>query len=319
MGFDEAALQALADKAFVVDEANPLNETHALVASLDGVVVFERYAQGFDASSTFLSWSMAKSVTSALCGVLVGERRLDLDWPAAVPEWQQPDDPRAEITLRHLLQMRSGLAWNEDYVDDQVSDVIEMLFGSGKADTASYAVAQALAHAPGEEFYYSSGTTNIITRVLGEVIGGGADGFRAALIDGLLRPAGIESATIKFDDAGTWIGSSFLYATARDYIAFGELFRNDGIAPGGRRLLPLGWVAASVQDHATCPDTGQGYGLHWWLSRDDHASFSANGFEGQRTQVSPDLGLTFVRLGKTNADYREDLLGFYADVTACFA
>jgi len=187
MGFDEAALRALADNAFVADETNPLNETHALVASLNGEVVFERYAESFDQSSTFLSWSMAKSVTSALCGVLLGQGLLDLDAPAAVPEWQRPDDPRGEITLRQLLQMRSGLAWNEDYVDDQVSDVIEMLFGSGKGDTASYAVAQPLGNAPGEEFYYSSGTTNIITRILGEVIGGGADGFRAALIDRLLR------------------------------------------------------------------------------------------------------------------------------------
>ena len=319
MGFDEVALQALADKAFVADEANPLNETHALVASLNGEVVFERYAEPFDQSSTFLSWSMAKSVTSALCGVLLGEGRLDLDAPAAVPEWRQPDDPRGEITLRHLLQMRSGLAWNEDYVDDQVSDVIEMLFGAGQPDTAGYAVAQPLAHVPGEEFYYSSGTTNIITRLLGDVIREGADGFGEALLDGLLRPAGMDSVTITFDDAQTWIGSSFLYATARDYIAFGELFRNDGVGADGRRLLPEGWVAASVEDHATCPDTGQGYGLHWWLTRDDHGSYSANGYEGQRTQVSPDLGLTFVRLGQTGVEYHEDLLGFYADITACFA
>jgi len=91
-----------------------------------------------------------------------------------------------------------------------------------------------------------------------------------------------------------------------------------GIAPNGARLLPEGWVATSLEDQATCPDTGQGYGLHWWLTRDDHGSFSANGYEGQRTQVSLDLGLTFVRLGKTNAMFGDNLRQFYADLTACF-
>lgn len=318
-GWDEAALWALAEGAFDDDAANPLRETHALVASLDGEVVFERYADGFDVDSTFLSWSMAKSVTSALCGVLIGAGQLDLDRPAAVPEWSAPDDPRAAITLRHLLQMRSGLAWNEDYVDDTVSDVIEMLFGGGRHDVAAYAAERPLAHEPGSEWLYSSGTTNIIARIMGDVIGGGAAGFTAALVDGLLEPAGVTDATIKFDDAGTFIGSSFLYATARDYIAFGELFRNDGVAPDGTRLLPEGWVEASIEDHAFDPESGQGYGLQWWLARDAHSSFAANGYEGQRLQVSQPLGLTFVRLGKTSADYSAELRGFYAAVADCFA
>ena len=315
-------LVALADEAFAGDPANPLSETQALVASVDGEVVFERYAPGFDANSTFISWSMAKSITSALCGVLVGAGRLELDEPAAVPEWHRTvDDPRAAITLRHLLQMRSGLAWTEDYVDAGVSNVIEMLFGSGQGDTAAYAAGQPLAHEPGSEWLYSSGTTNIITRILGGVIGSGPEGFTAALVDELLRPAGMEHATLKFDDAGTWIGSSFLYATARDYLAFGELYRNDGCVGSveGRRLLPEGWVQASVEEHAVCAETGQGYGLQWWLARDGYGSFCANGYEGQRIQVVPDLGLTFVRLGKTSADYSENLRAFYKQVTRCFA
>ena len=257
MPYNEIALTRLADQAFNNDSENVLNETQALVASLDGEIVFERYAGGFDAASTFLSWSMGKSVTSALCGVLAGDGRLDLDSPAAVPEWSDADDPRSAVTLRQLLQMRSGLAWNEDYVDDAVSDVIEMLFGSGQHDTAGYAASRPLAHEPGSEWLYSSGTTNIITRIMGDVIGGGEAGFTEALVEGLLRPAGMKNVTLRFDDAETWIGSSFLYATARDYVAFGELFRNDGVADGVR-LLPEGWVDASVEDHATCPETGQG-------------------------------------------------------------
>ncbi len=319
MSFDHTALEALVDRAFSHDADNPLTETHALVASLDGEIVFERYADGFDAESTFLSWSMAKSVTSALCGVLADHGKVELDAPAPVPEWAGAGDPRGAITLRHLLQMRSGLKWNEDYVDDTVSDVIEMLFGSGQADAAAYAASQALAHEPGSDWLYSSGTTNIIARIMGDAIGGGAAGFTDALIEGLLRPAGMENVTIKFDDADTFIGSSFLYATARDYIAFGELFRNEGVAPDGTRLLPEGWVAASIEDHASDAESGQGYGLQWWLSRDPHSSFSANGYEGQRLQVSQPLGMTFVRLGKTTADYGDDLRTFYAAVADCFA
>ena len=104
-----------------------------------------------------------------------------------------------------------------------------------------------------------------------------------------------------------------------DYAAFGELFRNDGMAPDGSRLLPEGWVDASVEDHGTCPDSGQGYGYQWWLARDDHGSFAANGYEGQRLQVSQKLGLTFVRLGKTTAEHSEELRAFYAQVADCFA
>ena len=319
MPYNDVALTQLADHAFSDDSANQLRDTYALVASLNGEIVFERYAEGFDADSTFLSWSMAKSVTSALCGTLIAEGRLDLDAPAPITAWQHDGDPRAAITLRHLLQMRSGLRWNEDYVDNSVSDVIEMLFGGGASDVANYAISQPLAHEPGAEWLYSSGTTNIITRIMADVIGGGAEGFTVALIDGLLRPAGMKKVTIKFDDAETWIGSSFLYATARDYVAFGELFRNDGIGPTGERLLPEGWVDASIEDHATCPESGQGYGLQWWLARDAHGAFAASGYEGQRLQVSQDLGLTFVRLGKTSADYSDELRAFYADVANCFA
>lgn len=318
MPYNQAALEALADSAFEDSPENPLNETHALVASVDGEVVFERYRQGLNADTTFLSWSIAKSVASALCGVLVSKGMLDLDAPAPVAAWAQGDDPRHAITLRQLLQMRSGLQWNEDYIDGEVSNVIEMLFGSGSDDVAGYAAALGPEHAPGAEWLYSSGTTNIIARILGDAIGGGQAGLTKALVDDFLQPAGMHNVTLRFDDADTWIASSFLYATARDYVAFGELFRNEGMA-NGTRLLAQEWITESIEDHATCPESGQGYGLQWWLTRDTHGSYSANGYEGQRVQVTPSLGLTFVRFGKTGADYNPQLRAFFADVTNCFA
>lgn len=311
-----AKLASLAERAFDDRSDNPIATTLALVALQHGEVVFERYAPEHSQSSTFISWSMAKSMTSAYCGQLVDAGRIDLDAPAAVPEWQPPD-PRAAITVRQLLEMRSGLQWNEDYVDDQVSNVIEMLSGDGKADMAGYAASMPLAHEPGEHWYYSSGTTNIVARLLGEVVGG-RDAMEHGLVNDLFVPAGMTNAVPKFDDAGTFVGSSFVYATARDFAAFGELFRNRGVA-NGRRVLSEAWCELSIIEQAIDPETGQGYGLHWWTVRDEYGSYACNGYEGQRIQVVPELGLTFVRLGKTDAAFSADLRAFYREIVACFA
>lgn len=306
----------LANRAFDGGSDNPLRDTQALIVAIDGHVVVERYADGFDHKSTFVSWSIAKSVLAALCGVLVGDGRLDLDQPAAVPEWKR--DGRSRITPRQLLQMRSGLTWNEDYIDDRASDVIAMLFGSGADDVAGYSAKKSLSHKPGEHFCYSSGTSNIVSRLCGDIIGGGPAGFEAALIGGLLVPAGMSAVTTRQDLAGTWVGSSYLYATARDFLAFGELYRNDGMV-GGARLLPVGWVDECTTEQSFDADSGQGYGLHWWTVRGAPESYAANGYEGQRVQVTPELGLTFVRLGKTPADRSDDLRAFYASIVEAAA
>lgn len=308
-----AGLEDVVARSFDDNPENPLSTTQALTVMQHGEVVLERYADGFDAQSTFISWSMAKSMTSALCGILVDRGEIDIEAPAAVPEWQGTGDPRSAITMRHLLEMRSGLEWNEDYVDGAVSDVIEML---ASPDMAALAAAKSLAHEPGEHFYYSSGTTNIISRILGDYLGG-RDAMEAALQDDLFGPAGMTNAIPKFDAAGTFVGSSFVYATARDFMAFGELFRNGGMVDD-RRVLSQRWIDESLVEHSVDEDSGQGYGLQWWLVRDEHGSFCCNGYEGQRIQVVPDLGLTFVRLGKTDADYSEDLRSFYAEIVKAY-
>lgn len=311
------SLTALADPAFVDDPGNPLSATHALVVAQHGNIVLERYAPGHDHESTFISWSMAKSMLSVLVGMLVGDGLLDIDEPAPVAGWQGADDPRKNITLRHLLSMRSGLAWVEDYVDDQASDVIDMLFGPGQHDVAAWAIAKPLAAAPGESWLYSSGTSNIIAKIVGDALGG-PQAVETALADRLFGPLGMTSAIPKFDQAGTWIASSFVYATARDFLAFGEFMRNDGIVDG-RRLLPEGWIDRSTRAHVIDPDSGQGYGFHWWTVEQPPRSFSANGYEGQRIEVVPELGLSFVRLGKTTADFSDDLRSFYRSIVTCFA
>jgi CubicO group peptidase (beta-lactamase class C family) len=280
-----------------------LGETLAIVVVRGGEVVAEQYGPETGPDTTLISWSMAKSITHALVGLLVRDGKLDVAAPAPVPRWQGVDDPRAAITLDHLLHMRSGLGFVEDYVDDEVSDVIEMLFGSGADDVAAYAETCSLAHEPGAVWNYSSGTTNIISALAGRAIGGGETGMRSYLERELFAPIGMTSAIPRFDAAGTFIGSSYVYATAGDFARFGELYLHDGVW-NGTRLLPEGWVddARTATFPPAPPDWPHGYGAHWWLWDDDLGTFGAHGYEGQYTLVVPSLDLVVVRLGKSPTD-----------------
>lgn len=293
----------------------------AMVVMHRGEVVAERYgiqpandfapAEQLDADSTLISWSTAKSMTHAACGILVDEGRLDLDAPAAVPEWAAT--PKASITVLDLLEMRPGLRFVEDYVDGETSHCISMLFGEGGSDHAAYAAALPLDHEPGTCWNYSSGTTNIICRILGEIVGGGRAGMEAFLHDRLFGPAGMTSAVPKFDDAGTWVGSSYVYATARDFARFGELYRRDGVDAAGERVLPAGWLdhGRTKVAHEPSDDlpTGFDYGRHWWMWPEFPGSIAAHGYEGQYVVVVPDRELTVVHLGKTPAEERRHVVG----------
>ena len=288
----------------------------ALVVMQAGEVVFERYGQQPDtlfgpggpvtADSTLVSWSMAKSITHAAVGILVGEGRLRLDAPAPVAEWRGTD--KESITLQHLLNMRSGLEFVEDYVDDSVSHCLEMLYGAGKDDMAAYAASQQLLHEPGTVWSYSSGTTNIISRIVGDAVNQGGGGRResmeAFLHDRLFGPAGMHSALPKFDTVGTFVGSSYVYATARDFARFGELYRNDGVADDGTRVLRAGWSAHASTFTAHDAETGFDYGAQWWLWPDVSGSLACHGYEGQYTVVVPDRELVVVHLGKCPAAER---------------
>ena len=229
---------------------------------------------------------------------------MKLDRPALVTGWE--GTPKGAITLLDLLEMRPGLEWVEDYVDDTVSHCIEMLFGSGQHDMAAYAAALPIASTPGTTWNYSSGTTNIVAGILGDVVGGGRAGMEAFLRDRLFEPAGMYSASPKFDTAGTFVGSSYVYANARDFARFGELYRGDGVVDG-RRVLPDGW-----SDHARTfvahDDDGFDFGRHWWLWPDLPGSLACHGYEGQYCVVVPDRELVLVHLGKSPIELRLELI-----------
>ena len=285
-----------------------LGTTLATLAVHRGRLVAEQYGADTDATTTLISWSMAKSMTQAVIGMLVKDGLLDIDDVADVPEFAGTD--KSGITIRDLLAMKSGLEFVEDYVDDAVSHCLDMLFGTGINDHAHYASSQRLQHAPGEVWNYSSGTTNILSRLAGAVIGGGRPSeatMRDFLSKRLFGPIGMKSAEPKFDAAGTFVGSSYVYATARDFAKFGYLYLRDG-AWDGERLLPDGWVDYTRTVGAVDEDPPHfGYGSHWWIWRDQPGSFAAHGYEGQYIIVLPERDLVVVHLGKIPTDVRPPL------------
>ncbi|HEY9219310.1 MAG TPA: serine hydrolase [Phenylobacterium sp.] len=300
---DRTDFDARVAEAFAEGGSPRLGETHALVVVQGGRLVFERYGGGFGPDDTQKSWSMAKSITQALVGMLVGDGRLDIHAPADAPEWREAGDSRGAITLDQLLRMSSGLSFIEDYVPGTVSDVREMLFGSGKDDVAHYAATRPLEHPPGSFWSYSSGTTNIVARCAGQAAGD----LQAYMHQRLFGPLGMRTVKPRFDAAGTFIGSSYCFASARDFARFGLLYLRDGLWEG-RRLLPEGWV-----DYARTPTfqqadaDGDPYGAHWWLGMGGPGSFSANGYEGQHIVIAPDLDLIVVRNGATPLELQPEL------------
>lgn len=310
----------LMQDAFAARSTPRLGETHALVIVQGGRIVHEQYGEGFGPEQTYPSWSKAKSITHALVGIATGDGRLDVMAPADAPEWRGAGDPRGAITLDHLLRMSSGLAWVEEYLPDRPSDVIAMLFGDGKADVAGFAASAPLAQPPGAQWYYSSGTTNIVSRALARAIGAKGAAFEAFMRERLFAPIGMASPVPKFDDAGTFIGSSFCFATARDFARFGTLYLRGGVWDG-RRILPEGWVdyaRTPTFQQAGAAETEGRYGAHWWLDLGGPGSFSANGYDGQYTVCVPDLDMVLVRHGATPLDKKDDLKRWIGEVVDCF-
>ncbi|MEM8746117.1 MAG: serine hydrolase [Actinomycetota bacterium] len=297
----------------------------ALRVDVGGDVVAERFgvrpADDFrpelrvDADTPLLSWSMAKSITHAAVGLLVLDGALDPSDPAPVPEWA--DDPRSAITTLQLLEMRSGLRFVEDYVDGDVSHCIEMLFGGTEPSFAHYAAVLPLDHEPGTVFNYSSGTSNIVSRIVGDLVTGvGGDPAERSDAIGrffrtrLFEPVGMTTASPRFDGAGDVVGSSYVDATAADFARFGRLYLNDGVTGSGERILPEGWL-----DHAWAPithdvDSGFGYGRHWWTWPWFPGSLACHGYEGQFTLVLPEHDLVAVHLGVTDAVHNRGLVGW---------
>ena len=278
-------------KALVDDHA--YNGTpFAFVVRHEGKVVAERYREGITARTRLLSWSMAKSFTNALAGVMAGDGMVDIYAPTGIPEWQ--GDERAAITLNDLMQMQSGLEWNEDYGNR--SDVNLMLHR--EKDMGLFALKKPLEHKPGTFWYYSSGSTNIVMRYLRGKFASDKE-FLTYYRERLFAPLGIRNAVFEPDMSGTPVGSSYLYITAREFASLGQLFLDDGVFQG-RRILPEGWVDYSV---TPASDSKDGYGAFFWLNKDKfwpdipEDMFNCQGHDGQEVFIIPSKDLVVVVLG----------------------
>ena len=332
-------LTKLVDTAFADEPPSDLGLTRALLIIQGGRLVFERYGPGVvnpfvdadqvepDGRDTAMtSWSMAKSILQIAIGIACRHHDLRLDSRVPVPEWDDHDDPRHGITWHHLLHMASGLSWIEEYSTDRGSDVIGMLFGDGRTDVAAYAASFPLAARPGTQFLYSSGTSNILSRALQRELDleGDAEGMRRWLHLNLFAPIGATSMTPGFDDSGTWVASSFVDATARDFARLGLLALRGGTWDG-HQIVPTSWIDEARRPIKLPTGHPDRYGSHWWVHDDTHGTFAAHGYEGQYIMCVPERDLVVVRLGKTPpkpSDHDRDpsAVDIYLDkVIACFS
>lgn len=308
-----AKLEDLLTQTFnpILNEQNPIpsNKTRAVVVLQGGKLIGERYATGFNAQSPLLGWSMTKSVTNAMIGMMVLDNKLEIKKPAPIDEWK--NDDRAKITIDQLLRMASGLAFVEDYASP--SDATNMLFRSKGA--GEFAMGAKLVAEPDAVWSYSSGTTNILQEIVRRQFGNHAD-YLAYPHTRLFQKLGMNSAILEPDASGTYVGSSFMYATARDWAKFGQLYLQDGIW-NNERILPEGWVAYSSRE---TPHSDGTYAAHFWLAHNDAEfpkdGFMAQGFEGQTVAIIPSQKLVIVRLGLTHGDAVYDDVAFIKSIIA---
>jgi CubicO group peptidase (beta-lactamase class C family) len=283
-----------------------LGQTDALLILQDGGLVYERYGPDHGPDTRHIAWSMTKSITHALTGIAVGEGKVDIDRPLLTPHAGDP-----KLTLRHLITLTDGLDWDEGDYDPAKSDATKMLFGPGRFDGAAYVAAKTQAVPPGTRWRYSTGAFHLAAAELQANLFPEArtpDTRRAAMASWmdsrLFTPVGMTSVVPEFDAAGTFVGGSLLYATARDFARFGEFYRNDGVWLG-RRVLPVGWVAFGRK-----PTLQPAYGAGWWLEAEPGQgeaslmrgagpmdAYSAQGHNGQVIAVIPSKNAVVVRLG----------------------
>lgn len=307
----DPAMRDALTRAFAEPSSGPRRHVHAIVIMHAGRIIAEQYAPGFGPDTPLLAYSVSKSVINALVGILVRQGRMDVHTPAPVSAWKNPDDPRHALTIEQLMRMTSGLALTEN--DSGFDPVSIMMFR--KPDMAAYAAGAKLQNEPGKVWDYSSGNTLIVAGMLRDGVGGGAAGMIRFAHAQLFDPVGMRHVLMEFDGAQTVIGSTRMYASARDWARFGQLYLDGGMARG-QRILPPGW-----SDYSSSPTLDAPYGAGFWsnvpapgdrapridgLPRD---AYFASGMNGQRILIVPSRQLVIVRFGSTVDPPRFDMQG----------
>ncbi|NJM25202.1 MAG: serine hydrolase, partial [Bacteroidia bacterium] len=242
-GVNYEAIRTTVRNGFTEPSPESALNTHAVVVLYKGHIIAEEYAAGFDRHSPMMGWSMTKSIMNALVGLLVKDGKLNVDAPALVAEW---NDDRKNITLNDLLHASSGLAWSESYFTP--GDFHNMFTHSD--DKGGYAAAKPLEAPPNTLFEYSSGTSNLISKIIRQTVGDSA--YYKFPYERLFNKIGMRDVFIEPDASGTFVGSSYGYASARDWARFGLLYLNDGVW-NGERILPEGWVKYTTTPAPAAP------------------------------------------------------------------
>ena len=303
-GVDNKGMENALDFAFA-----PENETRAVVILYKGHLLTERYSKGISKETKLAGWSMTKSITNAVLGVLHKQGIISLEQDHLFEEWK--NDERAKITIGDLLHMNSGLEWDEDY--EKISDVTKMLFLADNMGEVQ--LNKPLVGVPGESWNYSSGTTNLLSNFIGQQFKTHQE-YLDFWYDAVIDRIGMNSMTIETDLEGNYVGSSYAWATARDWSKFGLLFLNKGNW-NGEQILEESWVKYSATPTNGADGT---YGAHFWLNAGGvypdvpKDLFSANGFQGQYVFVIPSRDLVVVRLGLKEAP-EFDVNKFLSEVT----
>lgn len=297
-----APLQSLLEEILTQDNQLGLN-TRALLLVHDGQIVAEAYGQGSGPNTPLLGWSMAKSLMSVMLGNLALRGKLDPQHTPLSPAWAQ--DERRDIRLQDLLQMSDGLEFSEQY--NPGDDATAMLFTEPSA--ASYALEKPLRHPPGTHFNYSSGTANLLSRLYFEHSGATLQSAYDDYIENIFIPMSFQDAIFETDASGVFVGSSYFYASARDWARLGQLMLNGGEI-NGRRLISREWVAQSSAPNST--ENDKAYGYQWWLNDGGPTlrwpdlpsdSFAAQGNRQQTLMVLPSRRAAIVRVGWTSGGY----------------
>ena len=282
----------------VAKSFDSINKTRSVLVIYKNQIIAEEYASGIDKNSLHLGWSMTKSVVSTMYGILQNQGKLSITDKAPIDAWI--DDERSKITINNLLQMNSGLEWVEDY--DNISDVTKMLFLA--TDMPKIQIEKPFAGKPNESWNYSSGTSNLLSGMLRNYFKTHQEYLDFWYVD-LIDRIGMHSMLIESDLAGNYVGSSYGWATTRDWAKFGLLYLHKGNW-NGDQVFDTAWTDYVAKPTAT--SNGE-YGGHFWLNSEGvypdapTTIFSANGYQGQRVFIIPSKDLVIVRMGLGSMDF----------------
>ena len=268
------------------------NKSRAVVVTYKDQIILEQYSDGFSKDSRILGWSMTKSIMSTVFGVLEHQNKIDIQSKAPITSWQ--NDARKNITINNLLQMNSGLEWDENY--DEISDATKMLFL--ERDMTKMQKEKPLSYETNASWNYSSGTSNLLSGILRNQFKTHQEYLDFWYTD-FIDKIGMSSMVVETDLTGNYVASSYAWATARDWAKFGLLYLHNGNW-NGEALFTKKWI-----DYVTTPTpTSNGtYGAQFWLNAENQFKdvpknmYFADGYQGQRVYVLPDQEMVIVRFG----------------------